>query len=105
MASDSMKKIAEAEEQATLIEAEAEAKANAIIADAERLSQLEGDEMAKAAEAEHRKLIQDAEKRRQDFEDEQRLACQSELLSLQDRVAEKIPGAVGYVRNILIGKE
>lgn len=105
MASDSMMKIAEAEKQATLIEADAEEKANVIITDAELLSQLEGDEMAKATEADHRKSIQDAETRRQDFEDAQRLACQSELLQLQDSVAEKIPVAVEYVRRILVGKE
>lgn len=105
MASDSMMRIAEAENQAASIEEEAKARANAIIADAERLSVARSEEIAKAAEAEYKKLILDAEMRRLLFEKDQNQACESDLIDLRSRVSPKIPLAIAQVRDILIGKE
>lgn len=105
MASDSMNKIAEAENQASVIEEEAEAKVNAILTEAERLSAVRAEEITNAAMKECQKMILDAEEKRQLFEEDRRKSCESDILALRTNIASKVPQAVAQVRNILIGRE
>lgn len=104
MASDSIKRISEAEEQSLRIEHEADSAAALILADAERNAREKAAVIDRETDEEVRHILFDAEEARREKESGAIRIAAEESESLRADISPRIPEAVKAVRELLIGK-
>ncbi len=104
MASDSIKRISETEEQALQIEREADSAAAVLLADAESAASVKLAKIDRETYEEVQRILSDAEEARIRKEQAADLLAREESEVLRTRVSPRMPDAIAAVRDLIIGK-
>lgn len=104
MASDSIRRISETEEQALVIEREADAAAALILADAERTAREKSAKIDRETDEEVRRILFNAEEARREKESGATRLASEQSDAIRADISPRIPEAVNAVRDLLIGK-
>ena len=104
MASDSIKRISETEEQALQIEREADSAAAVLLADAESAAMAKLAKIDRETDEEVRRILSDAEEARKKKEEDADRLAREESEALRVRVSPRMPEAIAAVRDRIIGK-
>ncbi len=104
MASDSIKRISEAEERALQIEREADSSAAAMLADAENAARGKAANLDSATDEDVCRILTDAEEARLKTESDALRLAALKSEDLRTDISPRMPAAVAAVRDLIIGK-